>query len=122
MRYVAALFSIIFLVGCVGPARVPRHQEEIKVPMSYPIAFEKVKNLLENRGYTIAIADERDGIIETLPKVFPEEEGAVQHRAVLSFMLRGDRTSTIVYMILSVTSDYPQERKEIIKILEGLTP
>jgi len=122
MRYVVVLLSLIILIGCVGPTRVPRHQEEIKVQMSYPIAFQKVKTLLENRGYTIAIADEREGIIETLPQVFPGEEGAVQHRAVLSFMLRGDRTSTNIYMILSVTSDYSQERKEIIKILEGLSP
>lgn len=123
MRYAGIFVWIIFMVGCIGPQNLPTLQEEgISVPISYPLAFEKLKDILEEKGYTIALADEEVGLIETLPKVIQGDKGAVQHKALLSFLIKGDRVSSIIHMRVIVTSDYPEGEKEILKALKALSP
>jgi hypothetical protein len=97
-------------------------EEGIPVQLSYGNAFDKIVQHLESQGYTIAIADKRLGLIETHPKRVPGEEGKVHHQSLLSFLLRGDRNQTTVYLRVIVTSDYPDEEKKIIESLKSLSP
>ena len=123
MRYLGIFVWIIFISGCVGTQNLPFPQEDgISVPLSYPLAFEKLKDILEEKGYTVALADERVGLIETLPKVIQGDKGAVQHTALLSFLIKGDRVSSIILVRVIVNSNYPKGEKEILKALKDLSP
>lgn len=113
----------VLLAGCVSTPtlRIPE-EEGATIRLPYRVAFQRVLELLESQGYTIALADEAAGIIETLPQRVPDESGAVRHQALLSFLLRGDRNTTTVYLRVIVTADYPEKRQEMMDALEGLSP
>ncbi|HEX9757435.1 MAG TPA: hypothetical protein VGB26_06495 [Nitrospiria bacterium] len=123
MRVFGVCLGIFLLVGCMGPSRIPPGTDEgIEINLSYQMAFQELKSMLQTRGYTVSIADERVGIIETLPKLMAENPGSIQHKVLLSFLLRGDSTRTTVYMRFIVTSDVPEERKKFKEMLKGLSP
>ncbi len=123
MKYAWWIVGVLLLSGCASMPVTPVEEEEgISIQLPYGKAFEKVRDLLESRGYTIALADKRAGIIETVPKRAQGEEGAIHHNVLFSLLLRGDRTETTVYLRVIVTSDDPDERKKIIDSIKGLSP
>ena len=115
--------TMILLSGCASmPTPATVGEEGIPIQLSYGRAFDKVIDLLESRGYTIALADKGTGIVETVPKRVPGENGAIHHNVLLSLLLRGGWAQTTVYLRVIVSSDYPDERKEITDSLKGLSP
>ncbi len=122
MKYGWLIVGILLLSSCASMPVTPTEEEEgVTIQLPYRQAFEEVVNLLESRGYKIALADKNAGIIETVPKRVSGEEGAVHHNVLLSLLLRGDRRETTVYLRVIVNSDYPDERKRIIDSLKSLS-
>lgn len=123
MKRFVWLIGVLLLAGCVTvPRSAPPEEEGVTVRLPYARAFERLVQLLESQGYNIAIADQRVGIIETLPKQVEGGERGIQHRVLLSFLLRGDRIETLIYTRVIVTSDYPAEREKILEAIKGLSP
>lgn len=122
MRYGWLIVGILLLSSCASMPVTPAEEEEgVSIQLPYRQAFERVVNLLESRGYKIALADKNAGIIETVPKRVSGEEGEVHHSVLLSLLLRGDRRETTVYLRVIVTSDDPDERKRMIDSLKSLS-
>ncbi len=122
MKYGWLIVGILLLSSCANMPVTPTEEEEgVTIQLPYRQAFEEVVNLLESKGYKIALADKNAGIIETVPKRVAGEEGAVHHNVLLSLLLRGDRRETTVYLRVIVNSDYPDERKRIIDSLKSLS-
>lgn len=117
----ATVLSIIY--GCVAPqAYSPPTEDSVTVQLSYRVTFERLVDHLKAQGYTIAIADQNLGIIETAPQRVAGEQGSVHHKAMLSFLLQGGRSATTVYLRVIVTSDAPEEREKLFEVLKGLSP
>lgn len=123
MRYGWWMVGILLLSSCLSiPEPAIEEEEGISIQLPYSKAFEKIVNLLESEGYNIALADKGVGIIETVPRQVPGEEGSIHHNALLSLLLRGNHSETTVYLRVIVTSDYPDERKKMIESLKSLSP
>jgi len=122
VKYAWLIVGILLLASCASMPVTPTEEEGgISIQFPYGKAFEKVVNLLESRGYTIALADKNAGIIETAPKRVSGEEGAVHHNVLISLLLRGDHRETTAYLRVIVTSDVPDEKKRIIDSLKSLS-
>ena len=123
MKVFVFILGGLLLNGCASRGFVPTPlQEGLTLNLSYGMAFERVKGVLQEGGYTLSLADEQAGIIETLPKNIPGEEGGIEHKVLISILIRGDRSSSTVYMRLIVTSDHPGERQTILEKLKALSP
>ncbi len=117
----AAVLILAVISGCVtAPPLAPPDEEAVRVRLPYVTAFDRLLSRLRAEGYEIAIAEKSIGIIETVPRRIPGDQGRLQHKSMLSFLLQGNRSFTDIYLRVIVTSDDPAERDRTLELLRGL--
>lgn len=115
---------LISLAACVqSPSRMatqPREAGEvIDLRIGYPEAFDRVVRALEREGYEIDAADERVGVIRTVPKA-RESAGGVAYKVVVMVRMGGtDRESWLAVDQVAIPT-FPEDEKRLKEVLKGI--
>jgi hypothetical protein len=93
----------------------------IDLRMAYPEAFDRVVRALEGAGYEIEAADERVGLIRTVPTAREEAKGVAYKTVVVVRMGGTDRESWLAVDHLAIPT-FPEEERKVRDLLKGLAP
>ncbi|MEO5658034.1 MAG: hypothetical protein ABIO65_07030 [Nitrospiria bacterium] len=115
---------LLSLAACVqSPSRMatqPREAGEvIDLRIGYPEAFDRVVRALEREGYEIDAADERVGVIRTVPKAREGAGGVAYKVAVMVRMGGTDRESWLAVDQVAIPT-FPEDEKRLKEILKGI--
>jgi len=116
----------LVLLGCAeGPEAYQDNGQSghpsadvIDLHMGYPQAFDRVVRLLEKEGYEVK-ADERTGLIRTVPKVREGSDGISYKVAVVVRMGGNDRKSWLAVDQIAIPT-FPDDEKRLKDALKGL--
>lgn len=98
----------------------PRMPEDvIELRIGYPQAFDRVVQALEREGYEIDAADERVGLIRTVPKSRPGAGGVAYKVAVIVRMGGTDRESWMAVDQMAIPS-FPEDEERLKETLKGI--
>lgn len=118
--------SLFLLAACAsGPERkeppVEFPKEAVMFQYGYPAAFDRTIEALEADGYELAIADKRQGIIQTHPKMLnlTPEGSPIQYRGVYMIRLDGDSDRSWGIIRFALLPELPGEREKLVKALQG---
>lgn len=111
--------------GCAeAPVAYPASKpsaDVINLRLGYPEAFERVVQTLEHGGYEIDVADDRVGLIRTVPKAHAGTGGVVYQTAVLVRMGGTGRASWLAVDDVAMPT-FPDEERKIKDLLKGIAP
>lgn len=99
----------------VSMAKLP--DNAITFNVGYNRAFDRMVRALQEKGYEIAVADQRNGVIETRPRELPGKAGAsgpFRYETYFSIVVRGGWNDAWAIVNLLVLPTYPEERERII--------
>ncbi|MBI3607885.1 MAG: hypothetical protein HY207_07955 [Nitrospirae bacterium] len=88
--------------------------------LSYSEAFDRVVRLLEKEGYEVQ-ADERTGLIRTVPKTRAGSDGVSYKVGVVVRMGGTDRESWLTVDQIAVPT-FPDDERRIKELVKGLAP
>ena len=116
----------LVLFGCAEPQapyqdnlQSGRHSTDvIDLRMSYQKAFDRVVRLLEKEGYEVK-ADERTGLIQTVPKLREGSDGVSYKIGVVVRMGGNDRESWLAVDQIAIPT-FPDDEKRLKDALKGL--
>jgi hypothetical protein len=120
-----ALVMVVALIGCaqsptvVAPSRAAA--DVIDLQIGYPEAFDRVIRTLEKEGYEIEAADERVGLIRTMPKTREGADGVSYKVAVIVRMGGTDRESWVAVDQVAIPT-FPEDERRIKELFKGLAP
>jgi hypothetical protein len=117
-----ALVVVVALIGCaqsptvVAPSRAAA--DVIDLQLGYPEAFDRVIRTLEREGYEIEVADERVGLIRTMPKT--REGAGVSYKVAVIVRMGGtDRESWVAVDQVAIPT-FPDDERRIKELFKGL--
>ncbi len=93
----------------------------IDLRLGYTEAFDRVVRALEREGYEIDVADDRVGLIRTVPKTHEGTGGVAYQTAVLVRMGGTGRTSWLAVDYVAMPT-FPDEERKIKDVLKGIAP
>lgn len=93
----------------------------INLRLGYPEAFERVVQTLEHEGYKIDVADDRVGLIRTVPKTHAGTGGVAYQTAVVVRMGGTGRASWLAVDDVAMPT-LPDEERKIKDLLKGIAP
>jgi hypothetical protein len=116
---------LLILLGCAQtPVSYPPSRggaEVIDLHMGYPEAFDRVARALEREGYQVEVADDRVGLIRTVPKT-REGAGGVSYKVAVIVRMGGtDQESWLAVDQIAVPS-FPEDEQRLKNLLKGLAP
>jgi hypothetical protein len=115
----------LMAVGCAQSPPTMEHQRPVDVidlRIGYPEAFDRVIKALKGEGYEIEVADERVGVIRTVPKAHQGTEGGVSYETVVMVRMGGtDRESWLSADYVAIPS-FPDEERKLQDLLKGIAP
>jgi len=124
-RYGLVLFAFVVfgITACAPTPEVMRPSAEavdiIDLRLSYPDAFDRVIRTLEREGYEVETADERVGLIRTLPKTKQGADGVSYKTAVVVRMGGTDRESWLAVDHVAIPT-FPEDEQRLEDALKGL--
>jgi hypothetical protein len=96
-------------------------KEAVMFQFDYSTAFDKTVQALEADGYDVAVADQRSGIIQTLPKTLDltPEGSPIKYRGVYMIRLEGDSKRSWGVIRFVLIPELPEEREKLVRALQG---
>ena len=126
MKRIVVCLSILMLTACAAPPVMKEPppdfpRDSVMFQLGYPAAFDKIVQSLEARGYEIAIADRRAGIIQTHPKKMElgADASSIEYKGLYMIRLDGDSTRSWGVIRFALLPEAPEEREKLIRELQG---
>jgi len=122
------LFLLLLAACATGPERREPPEDfpkdTVMFQFGYPTAFDRLVGALKEEGYDIAVADQRAGFIQTLPKNIglTSEDAKLQYRGLYRIQVDGDRDRSWAVIEFLVVPELPGEREKLINRVQGETP
>ncbi len=114
----------LVLLGCVQGQGVYQSSrptaDVIELRLGYSEVFDRVVRLLEKEGYEVQ-ADERTGLIRTVPKTRKGSDGVSYKVGVVVRMGGNDRESWLTVDQMAVPT-FPEDEKRLKELVKGLVP